>query len=60
MLGFVIQVVVVSIAVSILSRAFGLIPRYPERRFTRLVSILNAGILTILLTLVLLYDLHPS
>jgi len=28
MLGFVIQVVVVSIAVSILSRAFGLIPRY--------------------------------
>lgn len=60
MLGFVIQVVVVSIVVSILSHRFGLIPRYPERRYTRLVPVLNTGILTILLTLVLLFDLHPS
>lgn len=60
MLGFVIQVVVVSLVVSILMYKFGLIPRYPERRYTRLVPILNTGILTVLLTLVLLLDLHPS
>ena len=57
---FVIQVVVVSIVLSILSYWIKVIPRYAKRRHAIFVQLLNTGFLTIMFSIVAIYDAYPS
>jgi hypothetical protein len=57
---FVVKVVLVSIAVSLLARWARLIPRYPKLRYTVLFQVFNSGLLTGLLTLLILAGIDPS
>ena len=60
MFFFVIQVVVVSIILSIISYWIKVIPHYPKRRHAFLVQVFNTGFLTIMFTIVGIYDAYPS
>ena len=57
---FVIQVVVVSIVLSILSYWIKFIPHYAKRRHAILVQVLNTGFLTVMFSIVAIYDAYPS
>jgi hypothetical protein len=57
---FVVKVVLVSIAVSLLARWAKLIPRYPKLRYAVLFQVLNTGLLTALLTFLLLAGIDLS
>ena len=60
MLGFIIEWVMVSIAVSILATWIGFIPRYPQWRQALTLQLINTLLLTVLLSVLLLSKLHPS
>ena len=60
MFYFVIEWIVVSIAISILSSWLDWIPRYPQRKYALLQNVLNTGFLTIILTVLLIFDIYPS
>jgi steroid 5-alpha reductase family enzyme len=56
---FVAKVVLVSIAVSLLARWANLIPRYPKLRYRVLFQVLNSGLLTVLLSLLITAGFNP-
>ena len=60
MIGFVLEVILVSIVVSAISYALRLIPRYPSRFYGVLVQILNTVLLTLLLTYLTLNENTPG
>jgi hypothetical protein len=60
MFFFVIQVVVVSIILSILSYWIKVIPHYAKRRHAIFVQLLNTIFLTIMFSIVGIYDTYPS
>jgi drug/metabolite transporter (DMT)-like permease len=59
MFVLVVKVVVVSIVVSLLARWVGMIPRYPKLRYAALYQFLNSGLLTVLLTVLLMTGINP-
>jgi len=60
MFAFAIEVVAVSIAVSLVAGWVHLIPQYSKRKYAFLMQLLNTGLLTIVLSLLLLAGLYPS
>lgn len=60
MLAFVVEVVVVSIAVSLVAGWIHLIPRYPKLRYAFLVQVFNAVFLTVVLTVLFAVKVYPS
>ena len=60
MLYFLIKWIVVSIVVSILASWLDWIPRYPKRKHVFLLNVVNTGFLTIILTVLLIFDIYPS
>ena len=60
MIGFVIEVIVLSIVVSLISYALRLTPRYPKRIYRFLQPGLYSVLLTILLTFLFVYDIEPG
>ena len=60
MFYFVIEWILVSIAISILSSWLDWIPQYPKRKYTLLQNVLNTGFITIILTVLLVFDIYPS
>jgi len=60
MVVFVIEVILASIAVSVISHALHLTPKYPKRFHRILQQVLNTGVLTILLTYLVVNDIEPG
>ncbi|HTS88725.1 MAG TPA: hypothetical protein VMG41_09560 [Gemmatimonadales bacterium] len=60
MVGFIIEWVMVSIAVSILATWIGFVPRYPKWGQTLTLQLINTLLLTMLLSTLLVSRLHPS
>ncbi len=60
MLGFVIQVILVSIVVSIAADVLKLIPRYPRLRHRLLVQVIDTVLLTAALSALLAAGIYPS
>lgn len=60
MIGFVIVVILASIAVSVISTTLRLVPRYAKRRHRVLQRVLNTVLLTILLTILIVNNAEPG
>ena len=60
MLFFVVKVVLVSIAVSLIARWAKWVPRYPKLKQAVLFQVLNTGLLTIVLTVLTTAGVFPS
>jgi len=60
MVAFVVEVIAVSIVVSAISYALRLVPRYPKRIFGVLQQVLNTGLLTLLLTYLIVNEIEPG
>lgn len=60
MFYFVLEVIGVSMLVSLFATWIKLIPRYPKRRYAFIQQLINTGFLTILLTFLCLFGIYPS
>lgn len=60
MFAFVLEVVAVSIVVSIVARWLKLIPRYSKLRYAVLMQALNTVLLTVVLSVLLAAGIYPS
>ncbi len=60
MFYFLLEVIGVSILVSLFATWIKLIPRYPKRKYAFIQQLINAGFLTILLTFIGLFGIYPS
>jgi len=60
MLLFVLEVIVVSIFVSILASAIKLVPRYKKWKFILLQQFINTVLMTIILTFFTIFEIYPS
>jgi integral membrane sensor domain MASE1 len=60
MFYFVVEVIVVSILVSIFATWIKLIPRYPRKKYSLIQQLANTGLLTAFLTLISLLGVYPS
>ncbi|HEY9167797.1 MAG TPA: hypothetical protein VIS48_16710 [Candidatus Kryptonia bacterium] len=60
MFYFVLEVIGVSILVSLLSTWIKLIPHYPKRKYAFIQQLINTAFLTILLTFLCLFEIYPS
>jgi membrane-bound metal-dependent hydrolase YbcI (DUF457 family) len=60
MFWLVIEVIIASIAVSLIARALKLIPRYDRLVHRILLQVLNGGVLTIVLTFLFVYGVRPG
>ncbi len=60
MLAFIVELVAVSILVSLGARWAEIVPRYPKLRYAILMQSLNAGLLTIVLTVLLTMEIYPT
>ncbi len=60
MFFFVLEVIGVSILVSLFATWIKLIPRYPKRRYVFTQQLINTGILTLLLTFLAIFEIYPS
>ncbi len=60
MVGFVIEVILASIVVSVISYALRLTPKYPKRIHRILQQVLNTGLLTVLLTYLIVNNIEPG
>ncbi len=56
----VIEIIVVSILVNIFAIWIKLIPRYPKRKYAFLQQLINTGILTVALTILIVFDIYLS
>ena len=57
---FVLEIIVVSILVSLFATWIKLIPRYPKRKYAFIQQLINTAFLTILLTLMGVFGIYPS
>jgi len=57
---FVLERIAVSIAVSLVSEWLGIIPKYEKRRNAFLLQLINTGILTIVLTFLIAFEIYLS
>jgi biotin transporter BioY len=60
MIGYLIEVIVASIVVSVVSSALHLTPKYPKRIHRILQQVLNTGLLTVLLIYLFANDIEPG
>lgn len=60
MFSFIIEVVAVSILVSLAARWAEMVPRYRKLRHAILMQSLNAGLLTIALTVMIKMEIYPT
>jgi len=60
MFAFIIEVVAVSILVSLAARWAEMVPRYRKLRHAVLMQSLNAGLLTVALTVLIAMEIRPS
>ncbi len=60
MFYFIIEIIVVSIAVNLLAIWTKMIPRYAKRRHAFMRGLINTGLLTILLTILFIFNIYPS
>ena len=60
MFYFVLEVIIVSILVSLFATWFKLIPRYPKKRYNLIQELVNTVLLTIVLTLLIILGVYPS
>ena len=60
MFYFLLEVIGVSILVSLFAAWIKLIPRYPKRRYLLLQQLLNTLLLTVILTIVFIFGIYPS
>ena len=60
MFAFIIEVVAVSILVSLAARWAEMVPRYRKLRHAILMQLLNAGLLTGALTVLITMEIYPS
>jgi hypothetical protein len=60
MLYFVLEVIGVSILVSIFATWIRLIPRYPKKKYSLIQQLANTALLTVLITLVSSLGIYPS
>ena len=60
MILFVFEIIVVSLAVSLLSYGLKLVPKYPRKFHRGLVQVLNTAFLSILLTYLIVNDIEPG
>ncbi len=60
MFYFVLEVIGVSILVSIFATWIKLIPRYPKRKYALTQQLINTAFLTILLTVLCFFEIYPS
>ena len=60
MFYFLLEVIGVSILVSIFATWIKLIPRYPKKKYNLLQQLANTVILTIILTLLFSFRVYPS
>jgi len=57
---FLLEVIGVSILVSLFANWIKLVPRYPKRKYALIQQLTNTGFLTILLTLLFSFGVYPS
>ena len=60
MIGYVIEVIIVSIVVAIIAGAIHLTPKYPKRIHRILQQLLNTAILTAILVYLFVNDIRPG
>jgi len=60
MFYFFVEVIGVSILVSLFANWIKLVPRYPKWKYALLQQLINTGILTILLTIFFAFRVYPS
>ena len=60
MFYFSLEVIGVSILVSLFATWIKLVPRYPKRKYNFLQQTLNTGILSVLLTVLFSFEIYPS
>ena len=60
MFYFVLEVIIVSILVSVFATWIKLIPHYPKRRYNLLQQLANTALLTVVLTLLFSFGVYPS
>lgn len=60
MFFFILEVIVVSILVSIFATWIKLIPRYPQKRYNLFQQLANTALLSVVLTLLLSFGVYPS
>ena len=60
MFTFIIEVIIVSILVSIFASWTRMIPRYPKRKHRFIQQTANSLLLTVLITLVVSLEIYPS
>ena len=60
MFYFLLEVVGVSILVSVFTTWIKLIPRYPKKKYNLIQQLANTGLLTAVLTLLFSLEIYPS
>ena len=60
MFYFFLEVIGVSILVSIFATWIKLIPRYPRKKYSLIQQLANTGLLTVVLTLLFSFEIYPS
>ena len=60
MLYFLLEVIGVSLLVSIFATWIKLIPRYPRKKYSLIQQLANTGLLTVVLTLLFSFEIYPS
>jgi hypothetical protein len=60
MFAFIIEVAAVSVLVSLGARWAEIVPHYKKLRYAILMQSLNAGLLTIVLTVLITMEIYPS
>ena len=60
MIYFGLEVIGVSILVSLFATWIKLVPRYPKRKYNVIQQALNSGILSLLLTVLFSFEIYPS
>jgi len=60
MFYIVLEVIGVSILVSLFATWIKLIPHYPKRKYAIIQQLINSGFLTIMLTFISLFEIYPS
>ena len=57
---FLIEVIIVSILVSIFASWIGLIPAYPKLKYRLMQQLCNTAVLTVILSLMFSFGIYPS
>jgi hypothetical protein len=60
MIEYIIELVILSILVSLFANWVKLIPRYPKKRYRVIQEIANAGLMSLFLIVLFNVDVHPS